>query len=131
MELISTELSDEDIMSAFNTFFFDDDYSFCLSDKRLKSIYTEHIEKTPKLNWCQLEFSNCKSKIFNITLDNPQSNEKFIKELNKFNFKTLKKISNELNLEDSGVKHTLKKRLIRLRIEHILLGKPIFSIFKI
>ena len=133
MELILNEennLNDKEIMSAFNKFFIDDGYSFCLSNSRLKSINTEHIEKTPKLNWCQLKFSNCKPKTYELRVS-PQSTKKFIREINKFNFKTLKEISRELNLKEDGNKGTLKKRLIRLRIEHILAGKPILAIYKI
>ena len=127
-------LTEEEIESAFNKFFIDDGYSFCLSDNRLKSIKTEHIEKTPELNWCQLKFSNCNRKPYNIsvaTLDSPQSNKKFISELNKFNFKTLKEICRTLDLKDEGIKSFLKKRLIRLRIDNILTGKPIITINKL
>ena len=133
MELISTEennLTDTEIMSAFNNFFIDDGYSFCLSDSRLKSIHTDHIETPPALNWCQLKFSNCKSKTYELDVA-PQSTKKFISELNKFNFKTLKEICRELNVEEHGGKSTLKKRLILLRIEHILAGKPIMTMYKV
>mgnify|MGYP006143453959 CR=1 FL=1 len=123
-------LSEADIMTAFNRFFIDDGYSFCLSDSRLKSIQTDHIEKTPELNWCQLKFSNCEPKSYNIQVSQ-QSSKKFIREVNKFNFKTLKELCRELKLEESGTKYSLKRRLGRLRIEHILTGKPILSIYKI
>lgn len=123
-------LNDKDAISAFNRFFIEDTYTFCLSDNRLKSVYTEHIEKNPNLNWCQLKFSNCNPKPYDIRVS-PQSTKMFIKELNKFNFKTLKELSRELNLEQKGSKKTLKKQLVRLRIDHILTGKSIISIHKI
>lgn len=133
MDIIANKeynLSDKEIMSAFNSFFIDDGYSFHLSDRRLKSIRTDHIEKNHELNWCQLQFSNCEPKGYNIQVT-PQSSKKFMKELNKFNFKTLKELCKELKLEESGTKSSLKKRLVRLRIEHILSGKPILAIYKI
>jgi len=127
-------LTEQEIKSAFNKFFIDDGYSFCISDSRLKSIKTEHIEKSPELNWCQLKFSNCTKKTYNIGIAGlgvVQSNKKFIRELNKFNFKILKEICLTLNLEAIGNKSSLKKRIIRLRIDNILIGSPLITIHKI
>jgi len=122
-------LNDKDALSAFDRFFIKDSYSFCLSDKRLKSVYTEHIEKTPKLNWCQLKFNNCNSKSYDIRVSQ-QSTKMFTKELNKFQFKTLKEIASDLGLEHKSSKKNIKKQIARLRIDHILMGKPIISIHK-